>query len=102
MSRLQLMSRPTKVATATKSVQHSCLPETADAGNQTRESSIRDYDREDLLELLRELVVTPRQNLDTVMEQIEKELCEPDVSYNRMLKQVHKFSAMEVRVALPL
>lgn len=81
---------------ASKSVQHSEWPETAEIGIQTRETSVRDLDREDLLELLRELVVTPRQHLDSVMELIEKELSRPDVSYNKMLRHVHEFSAIDV------
>ena len=59
-----------------------------------------DVDREDLLELLRELVVTPRRHLDSVMELIEKELSQPDVSYNKMLRFVHEFSAIDVRVCV--
>lgn len=101
-SRLQLMNRPSrvtsKVSTAT---QHSLSPpETTEVGSQTKEMSLRDFDREDLLELLREIVVMPRQHLESVMEEIEKELVHPDVSYNRMLKHVHKFSAMEVPIEL--
>lgn len=99
-SKLHLVHKPniSRVSTAAKSVQHSeSPPKTAEVAIQTMEASIRDYDREDLLELLRELVVTPRQHLDAVMEQIEKDLCQSDVSYNKMLKDVHKFSAMEVK-----
>ena len=70
--------------------------DTAEIGIQTRESSIRDMDREDLMELLRELVVTPRQHLDSVMELLENELSQPDVNYNKMLRHVHDYSAIEV------
>jgi hypothetical protein len=61
-------------------------------GIQTKRGSPQDMDREDLLELLRELVVTPRQHLDHVMEQLEKDLAEPDVSYDKMLRHVHRYS----------
>ena len=104
MNRLQLMRKPTKpstVSTANKSVQHSDLPATTETSIQTsiqtKESNIRDIDREDLLEFLRELVVMPQQHLDSVMEKIEDELGKPDVNYSKMLRHVHKYSAMEVR-----
>lgn len=74
-------------------------PEVAEVGIQTRESrtsNMCELDREDLLELLRELLVTPRQHLDSVMELIEKELSQPDVCYNKMLKHVHEYSAIDV------
>lgn len=70
--------------------------DTVEIGIQTKESSIREMDREDLMELLRELVVTPRQHLDSVMELLENELLQPDVNYNKMLRHVHDFSSMEV------
>ena len=68
------------------------LYETTDSAIQTRDDEVQQ--REDLLELLRELVMTPRKYLDAVMEMIEKELCQPDVSYNKMLKQVLQYSAI--------
>lgn len=74
-------------------------PDVTEVGIQTRESrnsNMSELDREDLLELLRELVVTPRQHLDSVMELIEKELSLPDISYNKMLRHVHEYSAIDV------
>lgn len=88
------MHRPRRCTSVSTSTQP--LPETNEVGIQTKETNLCDFDREDLLELLREIVVMPRQHLDTVMRKIEKELVQPEVSYNRMLKHVHRFSAMEV------
>lgn len=85
------------INTATKSIEHAVShPETADTGMQTKDGEMQDRDRGDLLELLRELVVTPRQHLDHVMDQLEKDLDEPEISYNKMLRHVHKLSAAEV------
>ena len=97
------MNKPTlkleepRVSMATKSVQHTVSrPETAETGIQTKEANLKDYDREDLLELLKELVITPRQHLDHVMELLEKDLDEPEISYNKMLRHVHSLSVAEV------
>ena len=76
-------------------------PDVTEIGIQTKESkssNMSDLNREDLLELLRELVVTPRQHLDSVMELIEMELSQPDISYNKMLRHVHEYSAIDVRL----
>lgn len=91
------MNRPTSKKVSTASQHSQSLPQTtAEAGVQTKETSVHDFDRDDLLELLREIVVMPRQHLDSAMERIEMELGQPDVSYKKMLRHVHKFSAMEV------
>ena len=72
------------------------ISEPLEIGVQTKDTNIRDQDKEEFLELLKELVVIPRKHLDTVMALIKQELAKPDVNYSWMLKLVHEYTAIEV------
>ena len=49
-----------------------------------------------MLELLRELVVTPRNHLDSLLTLLGGELSKPDINYSKMLRYVHEYTDLEV------